>query len=209
MFEKPDLVVCKSVISYKKNSTVDDFCEKMNASYGTLQGFDCQICKNRGFIFVNKNGEAVSVQCKCVNVRNTLQRLKNAGLFSAIERLTFDKFETLEDWQIRSKRTAEKFAHDPGDKWLFAGGAVGAGKSHLCTAAFSKLIQDGKNGRYMLWRGESDLLKMKKKDADSYEEAIEPLKHTDVLYIDDFFKTEANAKPTPADISLAHEILNL
>ena len=41
-----------------------------------------------------------------------------------------------------------------------------------------------------------------------YYQAVQPLKDVDVLYIDDFFKTEQGKMPTSADIMLAFEIIN-
>lgn len=64
----------------------------------------------------------------------------------------------------------------------------------------------------MLWREESSNLKAISNDPDR-EVAIKELCDTDVLYIDDLFKTGGDrstdkATPTPADINLAFEIIN-
>ena len=45
-------------------------------------------------------------------------------------------------------------------------------------------------------------------DDRGYQEDIKKFSECDVLYIDDFFKSENQTPPTPADIKLANEILN-
>ena len=96
----------------------------------------------------------------------------------------------------------------PHSEWLFMGGQVGAGKTHLCTAVVGKFFSMGKAARYMLWRDESPVLKAVVNSAEEYLAAMEPLKTAEVLYIDDLFKTERGKSPTEADIKLAHELLN-
>ena len=99
------------------------------------------------------------------------------------------------------------------DKWLYIGGATGSGKTHLCVAAMLKLLKQGKEVYYMLWREDVPKLKSLVTDHEEYERMISEIKNVDVLYIDDLFKTgrtESGAKqrPTPADINLAFEIIN-
>ena len=87
------------------------------------------------------------------------------------------------------------------------------GKTHVCTAIAIKLLKQGYDTRYMLWRDEAAKLKSLVNDTEEYEKMINEIKNADVLYIDDLFKTgKADngkaQKPTPADINLAFEILN-
>lgn len=60
----------------------------------------------------------------------------------------------------------------------------------------------------MRWRDDSVKLKAVVNDSAEYEEIISPFKESDVLYIDDFFKTERGKNPTTADVNLAFEIIN-
>ena len=60
----------------------------------------------------------------------------------------------------------------------------------------------------MRWLDDGNELKRNVLDSEFYENLIRELKTVEVLYIDDFFKSENNTKPTPADIKLANEILN-
>ncbi len=88
-----------------------------------------------------------------------------------------------------------------------------SGKTHLCSAIAIKLLKQGYDTRYMLWRDETTKLKSLVNDTEEYERLINEIKNADVLYIDDLFKTGKSdngkaQKPTPADINLAFEILN-
>ena len=197
--------------------------DSFNASVGNLNeddGHECKICLNKGWImkaYQMDNGHwNTSVrECKCMNVRRTINRMKRSGLENVIRNCTFDKFETKEDWQKGLKRIVEEWADNP-DGWLFLGGNSGSGKTHLCTAACRKFLLDGKDVLYMMWR--DDVVKLKNALGDRenkamYTEMIDRFKNVEVLYIDDFFKTGkgpegAVQRPTGGDVNVAFEILN-
>jgi DNA replication protein DnaC len=133
--------------------------------------------------------------------------MRNSGLGEVIDRLTFDKFIVAEQWQENAKRLAVNFSEAPYGRWFFAGGQVGSGKTHLCTAIALELLKNGRTTRYMLWRDESVKLKAIVNDS-TYYDKVNVFKTADVLYIDDFLKTEKGKPPTTADINLAFEIIN-
>jgi len=60
----------------------------------------------------------------------------------------------------------------------------------------------------MLWKDESVRLKAVVTDGSEYSQIIEPLKKVDVLYIDDFLKTERGKFPTTGDVNIAFELIN-
>lgn len=203
--------------------------DRMNEEPGDLNeadGYNCEKCKNRGFVFhmtedKAPNGETVygetSTPCQCRVIRNSIRRMKRSGLENIVKDCTFDKYEVTEAWQESIKAAAEKFAaevHSLDKKWFFMGGAVGCGKTHLCTAIARKLLLDGCEVRYMLWVDESAKLKAAVNDGSKYLELIEPIKNAQVLYIDDLFKVQRDKRgnvvqnPTPADFKLAYEIIN-
>lgn len=194
--------------------------DSYNETTGTRNeedGYDCPICKNRGFIAVlTESGGVYSDTfqfCVCDEIRRTRLRLKKAGLLEAIDKLTFDKYETPEKWQVFIKETAMRFCQDDGCNFFFIGGQSGAGKSHICTAITTYYIDKGKKAQYMVWFDEATKLKGVINDAEQYEAMMSRLKETEVLYIDDLFKPikGANGQITPpsyADIRLAMEIIN-
>lgn len=175
---------------------------------GDLTGYDCPICKNKGNISVLKDGHETLHSCKCMVVRSSLRRIEKSGLKDLLKECTFEKYRALDPWQAHAKEIAKKYVNDNSGKWFYIGGQVGCGKTHLCTAIVGELLKLGKAARYMLWRDEIVPLKAMVNDDEMYLKTINPLKQIEVLYIDDFFKTEKGKMPTTADINIAFEILN-
>lgn len=180
-------------------------------------GYDCRICKNKGFIakLVESPGGVYShciTDCRCVEIRNSIMRMKRSGLKDIIKDYTFDKFEDSEPWQKAIKQAAMEYAKNP-EGWFFLGGQSGAGKTHLCTAICREFLLAGKRVKYMLWRDDVVKIKGAVTDSEEYSKAIDQFKTIDVLYIDDLFKTgkaadNSTQKPTGADINVAFEIIN-
>lgn len=191
-----------------------------NAGTGTRNledGYDCPICKNKGFIsvVVEENGifdEAFRF-CSCDPIRRQRLRLKKSGLLEAVNKCTFDRYETPDRWQQIVKETAQRFCRDDEHHFFFIGGQSGAGKSHICTAITAHYIDQGRSARYMVWFDEATKIKGLVTDAEAYESVMSELKETDVLYIDDLFKPIKGkdgqaVPPTYADVRLAIEIIN-
>ena len=188
-----------------------------------IDGYDCNICKNKGIIYKlvdpgNGSYYHCATECKCYEIRRSIMRMKRSGLKDIIKDYTFDKFIASEPWQKSIKGAAMEYANNP-EGWFFLGGQVGCGKTHLCTAICREFLLAGKRVVYMLWR--DDIVKIKNaaqakdNDAESMElvDLLEKYKTADVLYIDDLFKTGRAAdgsmpKPTSADINYAFEIIN-
>jgi DNA replication protein DnaC len=179
----------------------------INGQVGELKGYDCQECKNRGYIAVVVNGSLSMRECRCMATRRSQRHIERSGLKSQLEDCTFAKYQTPEQWQAEAKLKAQNYLTDNCGKWFLACGSVGSGKTHLCTAICGEFLNMGKEVRYMLWRDEAVQLKAAVNDSE-YARLINPLKTTEVLYIDDFFKTEKDKKPTTGDIHLAFELLN-
>lgn len=189
-------------------SSYEDKAMKWNNRPGELAGYDCDTCKNKGLILHINNGIEFYEECKCMQLRYSLQRIKNSGLRDLFTNCTFGNFEINSRWQENMLACAQEFLKDNSGEWFFVGGQVGSGKTHICTAIVGSFLQAGKAARYMLWRDDVVRLKAMVMDNEGYQKAIEEFKRTPVLYIDDFFKGEKGAKPTAADINIAFEILN-
>lgn len=106
------------------------------------------------------------------------------------------------------KTSAQDFCDDDTAKWFYIGGQVGCGKTHLCTAISAHYIKQGKDVKYMLWSEDAKKLKSLVSDAYEYEKGMSVYKNIEVLYIDDFLKTQQGESPTVADINLAFELIN-
>lgn len=180
-------------------------------------GYDCKCCKNKGFIAkLVDNGDGTyshcMAVCKCVDVRNSIMRMKQSGLKDIIKDYTFDKFIDSEPWQKAIKSAATEYAHNP-EGWFFIGGQSGSGKTHLCTAICREFLLSGRKVMYMLWRDEVVRIKAAVNDSIEYGKLIDKYKTVDVLYIDDLFKTGkapdgSSLKVTGGDVNVAFEILN-
>lgn len=175
---------------------------------GSLTGYDCPICKNKGNISVLKDGYETLQSCKCMAIRSSLRRIEKSGLKDLLKECTFEKYRALEPWQAHTKEIAKRYVNDNSGKWFYIGGQVGCGKTHLCTAIVGELLKKGKPAIYMPWKDDIVPLKAMVTDDEKYIKTISPLKKIDVLYIDDLFKTEKGKPPTTADINVAFEILN-
>lgn len=195
-------------------------CNHANSNIGDLNGYDCSVCKNKGIVFIVKNGEIKGKDCECMTYRRNMWRLEASGLSEFVSECTFDSYQTPEKWQKTVKSRAieylEKIKSDS-HHWFFIGGAVGAGKTHISTAITYSLIQAGMSAKYMMYRDETTVLKgLVNLDPEKYSEQVKLLKSVDVLYIDDLFKMKKpkfakdyeDCRPTNADIKLIFEIIN-
>ena len=182
-------------------------CEWYNKQQGELEGYDCPLCLNKGYIADVQDEIIGYIQCKCIIKRQNEKRLKESGLLS-IKSYTFDNYRITEKWQEVIFEKANDFLKDIKEKWFFIGGQPGCGKTHICTAICLKLMEIGKRVKYMLWLDEIPKIKASVMDSVEYQELINVLKTIEVLYIDDFFKTVKGGTVSNSDIKIAMEIIN-
>lgn len=186
-----------------------------NASEGNLHeedGYNCKKCKNKGLIWyaakTPRGWDEFATRCDCYKVRAAIHRLKRSGLENSLHKLT--EFDATEEWQKEMEKIARKYlaADLSGGASLFYGGAVGCGKTFLCSAVCRELLHAGHEVIYMPWVTEAARLKAIVNDG-AFADAVAQYREAEILYIDDFFKpTGSNTAPTPADIRLAYDIIN-
>ncbi len=176
--------------------------EYYNSLSGSLTGFDCDKCFNKGIISEIKNGTEVFHTCECQKIRDTLKKLMDSGLSNLVNNCRFKTYVASEPWQSKIKEQAMKYAVNP-DGWFVMLGQTGAGKTHLCTSIVRELMYRGNTAKYFMWEKESKRLKSML-NTPEYEKEITSINLTDVLYIDDLFKGGAST----ADVKLAYEIIN-
>lgn len=179
----------------------------LNATPGKLTGYDCPLCKNKGYIMLVGEDGLVTHKCKCLTTRNTLRRMEASGFGNLLDLYTFENWTYRETWQKYIYDSANEFLNAKANAF-YIGGQSGCGKTMICTAMAKELIKQGKEVRYMLWLDDGLKLKQAKTNEETYNSLIEPFKRAEVLYIDDFLKVGKNEAPTTADINLAMEILN-
>ncbi len=179
--------------------------DRLNSSMGNLPGNKCDLCYNKGYIYYLKGENQFVKDCECMKGRKALKNIEKSGLKEAIETMTFDTYIVKSDWQKTIKENAAEFASDP-KGWFFIGGSVGSGKTHICTGLCRELLMYNREVKYITWVNESKRLKSMIND-NSYDEEINKLVQTEILYIDDFLKTANKQKPTQGDLNLAIDII--
>lgn len=181
--------------------------ERYNSLKGDLTGYDCPKCKNKGWIGIATGENWAMAPCECMKIRNSMSRLERSGLANAVREYTFKNYRADEPWQKNILTKAVEFAKAP-EGWFYIGGQVGSGKTHICTAITAHLLKKGKEAVYMRWIDDTVKLKALKNYDEDYSRMIDKFKGAEVLYIDDFFKTEKGQRPTAADVNIAFELLN-
>ena len=182
------------------NETTRFNSRKMHNPY-----FHCEKCNDKRII-AYPNFEINRVcykQCDCDNKYRVCAQLNRLGLYEFSKKATFDNYVTNEQWQLRSKETARKYVDNYQNKWFFIGGAVGCGKTHLCTAIVLGILekQPEISIQYVKWDDSvKDLI-----EDDPYGEKTKELKNSDVLYLDDFLRGK---DPKNGEIRKAKEILD-
>lgn len=161
-----------------------------NAREGSLTGYDCRICRNKGYTVALDGTERRMRECECVKARQSMQLIEESGLKDLLERCTFESFQANEPYQERAKRATRAYLLDESGKWLGMFGQTGSGKTHLCTAVCGELLRRGEGVRYLKWVDfvrKMERLRYKDDERAAYFGSIAD---ADVLYIDDLFKWE-------------------
>ena len=169
-----------------------------------LDNVNCPKCGNTGQVpWIDENRVIHSRECECMKRRRSIRRLGDSGLKDMIQKYSFDNYETPTTEHMKIKAKAIEFVHSPID-WFFICGKPGSGKTHICTAICSWLLDADWDLRYMLWRTDAAELKAMVNERQEYKKAINRLRNAPVLYIDDLFKGTVSE----GDCNLAFTILN-
>jgi len=179
-----------------------------NALKGTLTGYHCDKCNDKGNIAYVEEEQEIMRSCSCMKTRDTLRRIRESGLEDLLRIYTFSNFEAVTSFQKHMKQSAADFLQQR-HKWFFIGGQTGCGKTHICTAMVGGFIKQGLSVRYLVWQEDANRLKFALTDG-SYCKQIAQYKEADVLYIDDLFKVKDNCMKeiTNADVKIAFELLD-
>ena len=178
-----------------------------NGALHTAPEYRCELCHDTGQIIHRVPGSIeISVsECECAVKRRNALRIKRSGLADVMSRYTFEAYKTPDKQTAAIKAAALRYVAESRGEWFVIVGRPGSGKTHVCTAIVGKLIEGGKNCKYMLWRDEARELKALVNDNSAYRERMNLLKNVDVLYIDDFLKGRA---VSDGDLNVAFELLN-
>lgn len=185
------------------NTTTEHYCSPLLIESG-LDNVECPKCGNTGQIpWMDENHISHCRECECMKRRRSIRRLGNSGLKDLVQRYSFDNYQTPTDAHKMIKAKAIEFVHSP-IEWFFICGKPGSGKTHICTAICSWLLDADWDLRYLLWRTDAADLKAMVNERAEYKKAINRLRNAPVLYIDDLFKGSVSS----GDANLAFTILN-
>ena len=171
-------------------------------------GYNCIVCRNRGyFAVINYAGDFALRPCTCNKIREQMLNAKSSGFGDMLERYTFEGYEAKEDWQKYVKKGAMLYTQQKELPWMYIGGMSGAGKSHICTAAATKILQQGKVVKYVLWRDVFHKMESYRYDEEKYNELLKELSEVEVLILDDFLKGMDKQKQGSA-LEIAYDLVN-
>ena len=154
--------------------------------------FNCDICKDVGFIIENKDGYDTARKCKCKIMKEVKQRMSNSGLVDLLDSRTFEAYTTGKPFQTAAKSLAIEYVKEflEGNKWSFAFiGQSGIGKSHLMIAVSRKLLEAGVNVKHYTADEITQILQACKYDEQNYSLEFGRVANSGVLFIDDLFKS--------------------
>ncbi len=172
-----------------------------------VENAQCELCGDVGYRHYWQNGQELVEECECFNKIQFNRNMKKAG---ANRDMTFENWHSDDNWQTDMGAKAMEYASGGylTGQWFFAGGQVGCGKTHVCTAILHELIKTNIGCKYMAWRDEAVQLKAIVNQHEEYHQKLMEICKAPVLYIDDFWKVQQGTKPTPADVHLAFQIIN-
>lgn len=192
----PKVKTSSQDVDIKKMDSIDLAIYIHNQGDGKLGYVDCPICNNKGDVAYRIDNYMAIKPCSCMNERKIMQRIQDSGLSGQFSQYRFDNFRTDEDWQKSIKNVTLDFMDHFNDskpfKWLYLGGQVGSGKTHLISALMRELINKGYDIAYMQFSEEMPDIE---KGLVSYGELnlkalslYERFKTVEILVIDDAFK---------------------
>lgn len=173
----------------------------------------CEKCNDTGYIdFKDENGCWWQKECECLKRRRVHDHLKQSGAARLFIEKSFDNYETSGNAQrARAKAIAEDFVdhfeqlRDTPHNSMLLCGQVGAGKTHLGTAACKSLMEKHEvTALYMPYRDIITKIKQNVLESDTYKAEIKKYSTVEVLYIDDMLK----GKCTESDLNILYEIIN-
>lgn len=173
--------------------------------------YECDKCKDTGWIEVKQDGYTAMKHCDCWPVREARRLMTQSGISLEFQNKRFDNFDTRNNSQLvnaKNKATAYcksflEIEHTRYNSILFCG-QVGSGKTHLGTAICSTLISENVAVIYMAYRNAVTKIKQLLTDESAYAHEIAKYSKARVLYIDDLLK----GRITESDVNIMYEIIN-
>jgi len=154
--------------------------------------FNCEICKDQGYIFTTEGDYQIGKKCKCTLIKEAISKMTRSGLGELLETRRFDNYITDSPYQKAIKDTAIEYVEEylKGNKYSFSVlGQSGIGKTHITTAVAKKLLDNGISVRYYIADEIIQNLQACKYDEENYTKEFNKITNSEVLFIDDLFKS--------------------
>lgn len=195
-----------------------EFEEAVNEIYNrrtivpaVAKDYECELCKDSGYILTVEDGIEIAKQCKCYKLRQAKDLMERSGISQEFRKKGFGNFDTknisqLEDAKKKAVKYVRMFGemeHGRQNSIMFSG-QVGSGKTHLGTAISSSLMNQGIAVVYMAYRNAVTKIKQHVTDEEEYSREVNLYSKARVLYIDDFLK----GRLTETDVNIMYEIIN-
>lgn len=166
------------------------------------KGKNCQKCFDEGYAFKfanDYNAQEVAYPCSC----GALQEQAAQAYREKVSDKPLNTFTEQLPHHRMMLQVAKRFISQRNQTWMYVGGAVGSGKTHLCESVVKELFEHLRlPTKTIKWR---EFTKKVKQDP-SNDIPIMELISTPILYIDDFLKAGGD-KVTEADINIAYDII--
>lgn len=176
-----------------------------------LDGIDCPICRNKGYIALWDEETKTRYQpdCSCMQARDSIRRLDKSDVCRDWREKTFETYRVTDKWQEILKERVQRYLADQKRRWLYVSGQSGCGKTHLCTAALVELVKrEALRGEYIRWIDMAEkmaALRFSDRELDAFKSR---LTMCDILYIDDLFKKMRNASVSEREFDITLSILD-
>ena len=145
---------------------------------------------------------------KFVKKGRSIKNFELSGLGNLIKNIRLMRMRRQSHGNRKSRKRRLLFTQNSGDSWFYAAGQSGSGKTHICTAICTRFISTGRLVKYKVWRNLFHELQSNQFDETEYKNKFKSICDTDILYIDDFLKSNSNNSKFSDELNFAFEIIN-
>lgn len=181
-----------------------------NTAEGKEDYYYCNKCNNRGMSlevkYINNIPYEYAKMCDCQEKRQAYKKMVADGT----ERLFIQQLKDLVT-NTPVKEAMKQLAINNLEKpdWFYLGGQSGSCKSTVCGMLSREHLDRGHKVTIMKWVNDINQLKTDQFNrADEFRNRMNVLKNTEILFIDDLFKSENSARPTATELKLTFEIID-
>ncbi len=175
---------------------------RVNSAAYSPKSFDCPICHNKNYIMKFEGGYNIVEACECMNQIMTNTNINRSGLLEVFKKYKFENWKDDKPFRKNMLTIAKKYVNEfDGNSWMFVGGSVGSGKTHINVATLQEIMMHGNQGIYKRWH---EIVAELKQDINSNKsnQFIYELATCNLIYIDDFLKNYSKS-----DLGIAFRII--